>query len=239
MEYWYMKKIALSFVLLFGVISVNFAQAYGYSDYYGRDYGSGSNFWDGSPTYRDDYMNFLVSGGYQNLSHSGNMYHTGTIHAETVFSFFGSRAGLTVGPDYFEFSPFGLMLFAPAVFINTMNAEADNPLILLFMLCGVSAAQWHIPCSDHIEVNLGWDALKFVKLKNFSDSFYVAGSLNAGLTGYIGDHWYWNVYYEFNHNHNIMISAINWAVGGLFGGIDEQPKYLNGHSFGIRTGWQF
>lgn len=237
-----MKNSLFFLLTLFfiGPFSNIYAQVYsGYSDLY--DYNSTSTLWDGNPTYRDDYIDFLLSGGYQQFFHDGNTYYTGTIHAEAVFSFFGSRAGLTIGPDYISFSPFGLLLFAPAVFSKTINDGrlSDNPLLTVFMITAVSAAQWHIPCSDHVEINLGWDALKFVKMKDFNDRFYVAGSLNAGLTGYIGDNLYLNAYYEFNHNHNPAIGIINWMFKELGASIDGQPKYLNGHSFGIRLGWQF
>lgn len=97
-----------------------------------------------------------------------------------------------------------------------------------------SAAQWHIPVSDHIEINLGWDAPKFVKMKNFDSGTYIAGSVNAGVTGYIGDMLFLSAYYEFNHSHNLIV---NWT-GGFGGAVGSQPSFLNGHSFGIRVGCQ-
>ena len=190
-------------------------------------------FWDGAPTYRDSYMNFLITGGYQMLFHSGCQYHTGTLHVETVYSFFGARAGITIGPDYFVFSHVGLIMLAPAVFMRTLSETGGSGAgagILLAL--AFSAAQWHIRVSDHFEFNLGWDALKFVKMRNFSKGTYIAGSLNAGVTGYIGDILFLSAYYEFNHSHNLIVK---WTSG--FGGaVGSQPKFLNGHSFGIRVG---
>lgn len=203
---------------------------------FGRVHAQTSDFWDGSPTYRDDYMNFLISGGYQMLFHNGDQYHTGTIHAEAVYSFFGSRAGLTLGPDYISFSPAGLIMFIPAIFMRTLNESGGGTAAGILLALAFSAAQWHIRCSDHIEVNLGWDALKVVRMRNYDSSMYIAGSLNAALTGYFGDYLYLSAYYEFNHNHNPLIKFINWSARGTV--LNEQPSFLTGHSFGVRVGVQ-
>ena len=210
----------LTFCMLFPISCVS-AQSYG--------------FWDGSPTYRDDYMNFLFTGGYQMLFHEGHQFHTGTLAAEAVFSFFGARASISYGPGYFMYSPVGLLMFAPAVFMRTLSetggSGAGAAVLLIFAF---SAAQWHIRVSDHFEINLGWDALKFVKMKHLDDRTFIAGSLNAGVTGYIGDMMFISAYYEFNHSHNTIIK---WTSG--FGGaVGSQPSFLNGHSFGIRLGCQ-
>ncbi|MBR3797896.1 MAG: hypothetical protein IKK36_03120 [Bacteroidales bacterium] len=233
-----MKRLILILLL---VASCSYLSAQSYGGYYGNSY-RGNYFWGGEPARRYDYSNIWVSGGYQCLFHGGNMYHTGTIHAEYIFSFYGSRVGLTAGPDYFEFSPFGIILFAPAIFISTINdaSLSDNPALLVFMLLAASASQWHIPIASHLEINLGWDGLKFVRMKNFEDHFYCTGSLNAGMTGWIGDHVFIQAYYEYNHTHNAGIRAIDWMFKELGGLINKtQPKYLNGHSFGVRLGWQF
>lgn len=233
-----MKRFILALLL---AASCSYLSAQSYGGYYGGNY-RGNYFWGGEPARRYDYSNFWVSGGYQCLFHGGNMYHTGTLHAECVFSFYGSRTGLTVGPDYFEFSPFGLILFAPAVFMKTINdaSLSDNPALVAFMILAVSASQWHIPIADHLEINLGWDGFKFVRMKNFENHFYCTGSLNAGMTGWIGDHVLIQAYYEYNHTHNAGIRAIDWMFQELGGLINKtQPKYLNGHSFGVRLGWQF
>lgn len=193
----------------------------------------------GEPTFHDSYYNFYIFGGYQYLNHQEATYNTATIQAEMLYSFFGSRIGMTLGPDYYSFSPCGIFLFAPKIFIETINGESGNPAILPFMLIAVSAAQWHIPLTDHLEISLGWDALKFTKFKNFSDKYYVQGSLNAGLICFLGDHFFLSSYYEFNHTHNPMIKAINWALSDLGESLNSQPNILNGHSFGVRIGVMF
>ena len=154
-----MKKIIIVTASIIVSISV-FAQSsnYGYSDC----------FWCGHPTKRDSYMNLLFTGGYQMLFHEGSQFHTGNITAEAVFSFFGARASISYGPGYFMYSPVGLIMFAPAVFMRTLSETGGSGAgagILLAL--AFSAAQWHIPVSDHIEINLGWDALKFVKMKYY------------------------------------------------------------------------
>lgn len=210
-----------------------------YDDYYGRSRRGSSNFWNGEPARRSGWSNIWVNGGYQALFHDGHLYHAATVHAEYVYSFYGSRTGLTVGPDYIEFSPFGLILFAPAVFLKTINnaSLADNPFLTVFMIMAISASQFHIPVADHFEINLGMDGLKFVRMNNINNTFYCTGSLNAGVTGWFGDHLFVQAYYEFNHTHNPAIKIFNWMFQETI--IDKQPTWLNGHSFGIRLGWQF
>jgi hypothetical protein len=189
------------------------------------------------PTYHDSYNDFYIFGGYQQLQHPTGTYHVASIHAEILYSFFGSRIGVTMGSDYFSFSPCGIFLFAPGIFIETMRGEGGNPALLPFMLISLSAAQWHIPLSDHIEVSCGWDAMKFTKLKNYSDTYYITGSLNAGLTCFLGNNLFINGYYEFNHTNNYMISFINWMFESQV--FSNQPSVLKGHSFGARIGWMF
>lgn len=234
-----MKRFVLVFLLSVTSLCVS---AQSYSGYYGNNYRKNSYFWGGEPAWRGDYSNIWLSGGYQCLFHKGNMYHTGTIHAEYIYSFYGSRLGMTVGPDYFEFSPFGLLLFGPGLMMTAINdaSPSDSPYLFVFILMAASASQWHIPIASHLEINLGWDGLKFVRMKNFEDHFYCTGSLNGGMTGWIGDHLFVQAYYEFNHNHNAGIKVIDWMFKELGGLINKtQPKYLNGHSFGVRLGWQF
>ena len=55
------------------------------------------------------------------LFHEGRQFHTGTLAAEAVFSFFGARASISYGPGYFMYSPVGLIMFAPAVFMRTLS----------------------------------------------------------------------------------------------------------------------
>lgn len=196
----------------------------------------------GRPTFHDSYANYYVMGGYQNLNHTTGVYQTATIQAEVLYSFCGSRIGLTTGPDYFSFSPCGIFLFAPNILKNTIRGEIDNPALLPFMLVAVSALQWSFPLSNHLEISFGWDAVKFTKFKNFSDKFYITGSINAGLTFFIGDNFFLNGYYEYNHNHNLMIGIINWTFsspGSSTTFINEQSDVFNGHSFGARIGWMF
>lgn len=192
----------------------------------------------GKPTYHDSFANYYLFGGYQQLYHPSGTYHVGTFQAEVLFSFAGSRAGISYGPDYISYSPCGLLLFAPAIFIKTMNDFSGKPIALLLMLPAISAMQFHIPLSDHIEISAGWDALKFTKMKNFDNCTYISGSINAGLICFLGDHFFLSGYYEYNHAHNPIVNFINWIFSGLFD-ISNQPKELNGHSFGVRTGYMF
>ncbi len=192
----------------------------------------------GQPTFHDSFSDIYVMAGYQQLTHPTEVYNTATIQAEILFSFFSSRISLTAGPEYFSFSPCGIFLFAPKIFIKTINGEGGNPVLLPFMLVAVSAAQWRFPITDHLEVNFGWDALKFTRIKNYSDTYYVTGSLNAGLTCFIGDHFFISGYYEYNHTHNPAIRFINWMSEYSFGErlCSSQPDILKGHSFGVRIG---
>jgi len=191
----------------------------------------------GRPTFHDDFAQFYVMGGYQQLQHPSSVYNVGTIQAQILFSFFSSRISLTTGPDYLSFSTFGIVCFAPSILMKTIRGEADNPALLGLLIFAFSAAQWQFPLTNHLEVSFGWDALKFTKLKNLNDTFYCTGSLNAGLTYFIGDHLFVNGYYEFNHTHNPIISLLNKAE--VFGYINDQPGELKGHSFGARIGWMF
>lgn len=83
-------------------------------------------------------------------------------------------------------------------------------------------------------INLGWYSLKFVKKKRFDSGTYIVGSVNAGITGYIGDMAFLSAYYEYNHSHNLIVK---WT-GGFGGTVGTQSIFLNGHSFGIRIGHQ-
>lgn len=193
----------------------------------------------GEPTTHDSFSDLYVMAGYQQLTHPTGVYNTVTVQSEILFSFVSSRIGLTAGPDYLSFSPCGILLFAPRIFAKTMNeSKGDNEVLGPLMLIAFSAAQWRFPITDHLEVNFGWDALKFTRIKNYSDTYYVAGSLNAGLTCFIGDHFFISGYYEYNHTHNPAIRFINWMSEYSFGErlCSSQPDILMGHSFGVRIG---
>lgn len=194
----------------------------------------------GEPTIHDSFSDLYVMGGFQQVNHNPTgVYNTATVQAEMLFSFVSSRIGLTAGPDYFSFSPCGILLFAPRIFANTMrDNQGDYEVLWPLFLLASSALQWRFPITDHLEVNFGWDALKFTKLKNYSDAFYVAGSLNAGLTLFCGDHFFLSWYYEYNHTHNPAIRLINWMTENAYGErlCGSQPDILKGHSFGVRIG---
>ena len=192
----------------------------------------------GTPTRHEDFADYYVMGGFQHLNHPIGDYNVATIQAEILFSFFGSRVSLTTGPDYMSFSPCGIFLFAPRVFANTMRGQSSNPALLPFMLIAISASQWHFPLTDHLEVSMGWDALKFTKLKNYDDTYYITGSINAGLTYFIGNHFFVNGYYEYNHTHNPIIGVFNWMFSGEYSS-GNQPDVLTGHSYGTRIGYMF
>lgn len=188
------------------------------------------------PTYHDSYADYYVMGGYQKLYHPTGVYNVGTIQAEMLYSFWGTRVGLTMGPDYTSFSVFGLLMFAPRFLLEAVEG-AEGMIAGPVILAALSAGFLRFPLSDHIEITAGWDALKFTKLKNYNDVIYLTGSLNAGLTVFLGDHFLVNGYYEFNHTHNTAIDLIN-AID-LFPTINTQPSVLKGHSFGVRVGWMF
>ncbi len=190
----------------------------------------------GKPTEHDKYAEYYLMAGYQYLSHPTGVYQVGTIQAEMLYSFFGTRVGFTYGPDYMSFSAFGILLFTPHILMESLEGEAAM-IALPVMLASLSAGFIRFPLTNHLEATVGWDALKFTKLKNFADKFYVTGSLNAGLTYFIGNHFFVNGYYEFNHTHNPIISLLNKAE--VFGYINDQPGELKGHSFGARIGWMF
>ena len=196
-----------------------------------------------APTDHDDYANIFLSAGYQYLNHSIGTFNAATLHAEVLYSFVGSRVGLTVAPDYFSFSPFGILMFAPKLLGATLSDMGDGPpgAVLVVYATILAATQFHIPLTDHIEISLGWDALKFTKFRKFEDKFYLSGSLNAGVIGFLGDHFYFNGYYEYNHTHNSAINGINWTLDQLElgGDLKSQPNILNGHSFGARIGVMF
>ena len=196
-----------------------------------------------APTDHEDYANIFLSAGYQYLNHPVGTFNAGTIHAEVLYSFVGSRIGLTVTPDYFSFSPFGILMFAPKLLGETLSDMGDGPpgAALAVYATLLAATQFHIPLTDHIEISLGWDALKFTKFRKYEDKFFLSGSLNAGVIGFLGDHFYINGYYEYNHTHNSAINGINWTLDQLElgGDLKNQPDILNGHSFGVRIGVMF
>ena len=187
----------------------------------------------GSPAYHDSYADYFFSLGYQHLNHPTGAYNVGSFQMEVLYSFVGGKAGVTYGKDYVSFSPFGLMWFLPGLItdgIKNLSGEEG----LLFLLPALATAQFHIPLSDHLEISAGWDALKITKLKNFRDTYYVSGSVNAGLNVFIGDVFFINAYYEYNHAHNPILKLMN-----KLGPIDLQPTELNGHTFGFRFGVMF
>lgn len=182
------------------------------------------------PTYHDSYADYFFSLGYQHLNHPTGPYNAGSFQMEVLYSFAGGKAGVTYGKDYVSFSPFGLLWFMPGLLTDGIkNLSAQEGM--LFLLPAFATTQFHIPVSDHLEISAGWDALKITKLKNFRDTYYISGSVNAGLNIFIGDVFFINAYYEYNHAHNPILKLMN-----QMGPIDLQPTELNGHSFGFRFG---
>ncbi len=161
------KKYTLFFALVFATLPMM-------AQHYGR------------PTYHDSYADYFFSLGYQYLNHPTGAYNVGSFQMEVLYSFVGGKAGVTYGKDYVSFSPFGLMWFLPGLItdgIKNLSGEEG----LLFLLPALATTQFHIPLSDHLEISAGWDALKITKLKNFRDTYYVSGSVNAGLNVFIGN----------------------------------------------------
>lgn len=184
----------------------------------------------GEPTYHDSYCDYFFSVGYQHLNQPTGPYNVGTFQMEALYSFAGGKAGISYGPDYVSYSPFGLLWFVPGLFLDDLNQMSPQEgMLLLIPLFGTM--QFHIPITDHVEISMGWDALKITKLKNFQDKYYFSGSVNAGLNFFFGDVVFINVYYEYNHTHNPILKLMN-----QMGPIDLQPTELNGHSFGARLG---
>lgn len=190
----------------------------------------------GKPARHYNYFDYYVMGGYQMLFHPSEQYHVATIQSEVLYTgFFASRVGVTVGKDYLSFSPIGIIAFLPKIFMQTVNSAESKKEQTFALLLGICAAQWRFPLSNHLEMSFGWDAVKFTRMKKYSDKFHVTGSLNVTFTGFCTDHIFISAYYEFNHNHNTFINILN----KLDLDIEKQPKYLNGHSFGVRAGWLF
>lgn len=184
----------------------------------------------GRPTYHDSYADYFFSVGYQHLNHPTGEYNTGSFQMEALYSFAGGKAGVTYGKDYISYSPFGLLWFMPGLLLDGINNLSPKEGAL-FLIPALATMQIHIPITDHVEISAGWDALKITKLKNFRDTYYVSGSINAGLNVFIGDVFFINAYYEYNHAHNPILKLMN-----QLGPIDLQPTELNGHSFGFRLG---
>ena len=184
----------------------------------------------GRPTYHDSYADYFFSVGYQHLNHPTGEYNTGSFQIEALYSFAGGKAGVTYGKDYISYSPFGLLWFMPGLLLDGINNLSPKEGAL-FLIPALATMQIHIPITDHVEISAGWDALKITKLKNFRDTYYVSGSINAGLNVFIGDVFFINAYYEYNHAHNPILKLMN-----QLGPIDLQPTELNGHSFGFRLG---
>ena len=200
---------------------------------------SASAQYPGQPTFHDSYANYYIMGGYQYLNHPTGVYHVGTAQIEMLYSFWGTRIGLAVGPDYTSFSIFGLLMFAPKFMLESLKGE-EAIVALPIMLTALSAGFLRFPLTDRLEITAGWDALKFTKLRNYADVFYLTGSLNAGLTFFFNDNFFANAYYEFNHTHNSAINIINTIGEGIYPQINTvQPDVLKGHSFGVRIGWMF
>ena len=184
----------------------------------------------GRPTHHDSYADYFFSLGYQHLNHPTGTYNAGSFQMEVLYSFAGGKAGVTYGKDYISFSPFGLLWFMPGLLLNGINNLSPQEGAL-FLIPALGTTQFHIPLSNHLEISMGWDALKITKLKNYSNSYYIHGSVNAGLNIFIGDVFFINAYYEYNHAHNPILKLMN-----KLGPIDLQPTELNGHSFGFRLG---
>lgn len=180
----------------------------------------------GRPTYHDSYADYFFSLGYQHLNHPTGVYNAGSFQMEVLYSFAGGKAGVTYGKDYVSYSPFGLLWFMPGMILDGINNLSPQEG-MLFLLPALATAQFHIPLSDHMEISAGWDALKITKLKNYNDTYYISGSLNAGMNIFIGDVFFINAYYEYNHTHNSITKFMDFGM---------QPTELNGHSFGFRLG---
>jgi hypothetical protein len=180
----------------------------------------------GRPTYHDSYADYYFSLGYQHLNHPTGVYNAGSFQMEVLYSFAGGKAGVTYGNDYISYSPFGLLWFMPGMILDGINNLSPQEG-MLFLLPALATAQFHIPLSDHMEISAGWDALKITKLKNYNDAYYLSGSLNAGVNIFIGDVFFINAYYEYNHAHNSIAKFMDFGM---------QPTELNGHSFGFRLG---
>lgn len=193
-------------------------------------------------TYHDEYQNFLLKAGYTYLNHSNiinSSYNAFTLEAEVLYSFIGSKVNLTAGKDYMSFSPVGILMFMPAIVLNTYG-DLELFSAGLFMLCVFSAAQVHIPITDNIEFTGGWDALKFTKLRNIdNDTFYCTGGLNAGINFYLTDNVFINAHYEYNHTHNGTLKVWNWVNEPIHQTVDLQPTWLNGHSVNLQIGYLF
>lgn len=180
----------------------------------------------GRPTHHDSYADYYFSLGYQHLNHPTGAYNVGSFQMEILYSFAGGKAGVTYGKDYISFSPFGLLWFMPGMVLNGINNLSPQEGAL-FLIPALGTMQIHIPLSDHMEITGGWDAFKITKLKNFRNSYYVHGSLNAGLNFFLDDMFFINAYYEFNHTHNPFLKMVSMGT---------QPMELKGHSFGFRIG---
>lgn len=183
----------------------------------------------GRPTFHDSYADYFFSLGYQHLNHPTGTYNAGSFQMEVLYSFAGGKAGVYYGKDYVSFSPFGLLWFMPRLLLGINNMSPRDGAI--FLIPALATTQFHIPLSNHLEISAGWDALKITKLKNFRDTYYISGSLNAGLNIFLGDVVFINAYWEYNHAHNPLLKLMN-----QLGPIDLQPTELNGHSFGFRLG---
>ena len=178
------------------------------------------------PTYHDSYMDVYFSVGAQHFLQPTGPYTAGTFQMEALYSFAGGKAGISYGPDYLSFSPVGILWFTPALLMDGMN-NSPRPAAALFIIAAIGTLQIHIPLGSYFEMTFGWDAFKFTRLKNFSDTYYVHGSLNAGLNFFITDELFLSAYYEYNHTHNPIMKM----MGG-----PQQPSELVGHSFGARFG---
>ena len=161
------KKLAI-------VIAFTFATLPAMAQHYGR------------PTHHDSYADYFFSLGYQHLNHPTGTYNAGSFQMEVLYSFAGGKAGVTYGKDYISFSPFGLLWFMPGLLLNGINNLSPQEGAL-FLIPALGTTQFHIPLSNHLEISMGWDALKINKLKNYSNSYYIHGSVNAGLNIFIGD----------------------------------------------------
>ena len=62
-------------------------------------------------------------------------------------------------------------------------------------------------------------------MKNISDTYYLTGSLNAGLIYFINDNLFISGYYEFNHTHNAMAGFLRSSFGDV-SITREQPAEL-------------
>lgn len=210
----------------------------------------------GSPTYHRGFGGaaLYLQGGYQHQIHSTDIFNTYTASAEVKYDGYiaWNRMSLTMNEEYVSFNPFSIISFLPLLRmivledgIHTYDVEggkytAPRIIILMMDIIAYSSQQYKFSLSDHIELTTGWEYLKLTKIKKYWDNYFLTGSVNAGLTAFLGDNLFITGFYEYNYTHNTAIKVINWIIEtGKLGHIDSQPDLLKGHTCGVRLGWMF